>query len=187
MTENIPVTPEAKPRSPRWLKIALTASLALNLAFVGWGAAQFYKHRQFARAPITAAGERIDRMLPEKAARAFREEMEKTRKTLGPISFGAERRMLAEALAAEPFDIAKLREAMTTQRSKMETFQQGLQNSLLAAAEAMTPAERRDYAEKLKQMGRRDREHGGPMGGPMAGPMAGPGGGPMGGPPPRGN
>lgn len=184
MTDSTPIAPEAKPRSPRWLKIVLTASLALNLAFIGWGAAQFYKHRQFDRAPITAAGERLDRMLPEKAARAFRSEMEKTRKALGPVSFGAERRMLAEALAAEPFDIAKLREAMTNQRIKMETFQEGLQNSLLAAAEAMTPAERKDYAEKLKQMGKRERERGGPPGGPPAGA---PGGLMGGGPPPRGN
>ena len=189
MTENAPTVTAAKPRSGRWLKIALTASLALNLAFVGWGAAQFYKHREFARAPLTAAGERIDRMLPEKAARAFREEMDKTRKTLGPISFGAERRMLADALAAEPFDLEKLRAAMTTQRTKMETFQAGMQSSLLAAAEAMTPAERKEYAEKLKQMGRRERsgpERGGPPHGPMAGaPMAGPPmAGPMGGPPP---
>ncbi len=48
--------------------------------------------------------------------------------------------------------------AMTAQRTKMATFQEGLQNSLLAAAEAMTPAERKEYAEKLKQVGKRDRD-----------------------------
>ncbi|MBX3456550.1 periplasmic heavy metal sensor [Ferrovibrio sp.] len=191
MTDNIPTAPDnvpAKPRGKPWLKIALTASLALNLAFVGWGAAQFYKHKQFARAPLTAAGERIDRMLPEKAARAFREEMDKTRKQLGPISFGEERRALAEALAAEPFDIAKLRDSMTAQRSKMATFQEGLQNSLLAAAEAMTPAERKEYAQKLKHMGKRERDHaGGPPPGPPLGPPLSPPLGPRPGSPPGSN
>lgn len=150
-----------KPRVNRWLAIALTASVALNLLGLGWGATRYYKHREMARAPFTQLEGRFAKHLPASAATAFRTELEKTREAIGPLAFGNVRRDLAAALSAEPFDAAALRSVMDRQRARMDQFQSGMQNALLAAAEAMTPEERKRYAEKLGRVGKHwDGEHG---------------------------
>jgi len=147
-------SPSPKPRANRWLVIALTASVALNLAAIGWGASRYYKHREMARAPFTQLEGRFAKHLPASAAQAFRTELEKTRQAVGPLAFGAVRRDLATALAAEPFDANALQAAMEQQRKRLEQFHTGMQSALLAAAQAMTPEERKLYAEKLGRMGR---------------------------------
>lgn len=142
----------------RWLIIALTASVALNLAVIGWAGARFYKHREWAAAPFGQIERRVARHLPPAAADAFRAEIAKVGET-GP-SFGPVRRELSEALGAEPYDPAKLAAAMTARRQQLERFHTAMQNGLLAAANAMTPAERKEYAEKLAKFGKHmDRDH----------------------------
>ena len=152
--ENTTAPAAPKARVNRWLAIALTASVALNLLGLGWGATRYYKHREIARAPFAQIEGRFAKHLPENAARAFRTELDKTRQAVGPLAFGEVRREMAGALAAEPFESAALRAAMDKQRSRMEVFQTGMQNALLAGAEAMTPEERKRYAEKLSRLGR---------------------------------
>lgn len=163
MTDTNMTSPAPAPRANRWLLIALTASLALNVAAIGWGAARYYKFREGMRSPVGMIEERIERRLPENAAKAFRAEMAETRKALGPVSFGAEREKLAEALRSEPFDSARLKSEFASQRARMDQFQRGMQGALVAAAEAMTPAERREFAEKMMRRARhhdeRRREH----------------------------
>ena len=67
------------------------------------------------------------------------------------------RRDIAEALAAEPFDKARFEALLAEHRGRLDRFQQGLQAGLLAAAETMTPEQRKEYAERMLRHGRRDK------------------------------
>lgn len=152
-------TPGTRPN--RWLKIALIASLALNVAFIAWGATRFVKHRHMGERPGRMIEERIARHLPDDAAQAFRQAMTETRKGQ-PVSFSALRDDIAQALAAEPFDRARFEALLAEHRNRLDGFQQGLQAGLLAAADAMTPEQRKAYAKRMLRHGGRDREDRGP-------------------------
>lgn len=167
-------TAAPKPKLNRWLAIGLIASVAINLAFIGFGATRFYKYRDIAERRGGQIEDQFARRLPDNAAKAFREAFEQSRKG-GAISHWQMRRDLGAALGAEPYDRTRLAAVLAEHRLRLDQLQQGLQAGLLAAADAMTPEQRRDYAEKLMRRGPP-----GPPGGPdgPGGPM-----GPMGGPP----
>lgn len=153
MAETAPLPSAPKSRASRWLKIGLIASLALNVAFIGWGATRFAKHHRMGERPGAQIEERIARRLPDNAAQAFRQAMDTSRRG-EPVSFHALRRDIAEALAAEPFDRARLEALLSEHRGRLDRFQQGLQAGLLAAADTMTPEQRKEYAEKMLRHGR---------------------------------
>lgn len=153
MAETNPLAPAPRPR--RWLKIALIASLAFNVAFIAWGATRWAKYHRMGERPGAQIEERIARHLPDNAAGAFRQAMDANRGG-APVSFHGLRQDIAEALAAEPFDRARFEALLSEHRGRLDRFQQGLQAGLLAAAETMTPEQRRDYAERMLRHGRRD-------------------------------
>lgn len=176
-----PAAPAPKSRANRWLAIGLIASVAINLAFVGWGAVRFVKYSRWMDRDRAHIEEQFARRLPDDAGKAFRKAFEKTHKgnalTLREMS-----RELGTALAAEPYDRARLEAALLEHRRRLDQLQQGLQAGLLAAADAMTPEERAKLARKLMR-------HGPPMPPPPEGhmgvPMGAPGGRHMDGPPPH--
>src|SRR3546814_7206674 len=72
--------PPRKPRFNRWLAAGLIVSAAVNLAFIGWGAARYIHHSRMAdRPPSGQIEEQITRRMPEQAAAAFRAAIEKNR------------------------------------------------------------------------------------------------------------
>lgn len=156
MAETTPLAPAPRSRASRWLKIGLIASLALNVAFIAWGATRWAKHHRMGERPGAQIEERIARHLPDDASRAFRQAMDANRRG-EPVSFYALRRDIAEALAAEPFDKARFEALLAEHRGRLDRFQQGLQAGLLAAAETMTPEQRKEYAERMLRHGRRDK------------------------------
>lgn len=172
-----PVSPIPTPKSKlnRWLAIGLIASVALNLGFASFGAVRFFKYREMAEKRGAQIEDQFARRLPDNAARAFRQAFEEGRKG-GAISHNQMRRDLGAALSAEPYDRARLAAVLGEHRQRLDQMQQGLQAGLLAAADAMTPEQRREYAERMLRRG----PPGGPMGGPphMRGDMPPP-------PPPR--
>lgn len=159
MSEQFPSTPAVapKPRAPRWIIIALTVSVAINVAAIGWGATRFYMFRDMAREPMNRIEMGIARHLPPAAAEAFRkaahDEMAKNR-----FSLSETRRDISGALGAEPFDPAKLESVMAARRKNLEQIQIAVQNGLLAAAQAMTPEERHKYAERIGRFRHKDRD-----------------------------
>ncbi len=160
MAETTPLPAAPKSRPGRWLKIGLIASLAFNVAFIGWGATRFAKYHRMGERPGAQIEERIARHLPDNAAQAFRQAIAANRQG-EPISFHALRRDIAEALAAEPFDRGHFEALLSEHRGRLDRFQQGLQAGLLAAADAMTPEQRREYAERMLRHGRRGGERDG--------------------------
>lgn len=157
MADTASPTPTPAARPNRWLKIALIVSLALNVAFIAWGATRFVKYRHIGERPGSMIEQRIARHLPDEAAMAFRKAVTETRKGQ-PVSFAALRDDIAQALAAEPFDRARFEALLAEHRSRLDNFQQGLQAGLLAAADAMTPEQRKAYAERMLRHGGHNRD-----------------------------
>jgi uncharacterized membrane protein len=157
-----PPVPAAAPKSRlnRWLAIGLIASVALNIGFAGFGAVRFFKYREYAERRGWQIEDQVARRLPDNAAHAFRHAFEDARKG-GALSQYQMRRDLAAALSAEPYDRNRLAAVLAEHRLRLDQVQEGMQAGLLAAADAMTPEQRRDFAERMLRRGPP-----GPMGGP---------------------
>lgn len=145
--------PPRKPRFNRWLAAGLIVSAAVNLAFIGWGAARYIHHSRMAdRPPSGQIEEQITRRMPEQAAAAFRAAIEKNSR-VPRGAFLRFRHDIAAAIAADPYDRAKLAALLDEHRRRLDTFQEGIQSGLLAAVEAMTPEQRKQYARRMLRHG----------------------------------
>lgn len=149
MTATDTATPPT--RAPRWMKIVLALSLALNLAVAGLALGAFLKDgprrgmpRDLSFGPFTEAFSADDRRALREAFRervpSFREERAAAR-----ADFAA----LVAALRADPVDPAALTAALEAIETRT-TARMALGRSLIEARLlAMTPAERRAYADRL--------------------------------------
>ncbi len=176
-----PTPVQPKSRLNRWLAIGLIASVALNIGFAGFGAVRYYKYKQFAERKGWQIEEQVARKLPDNAAEAFRRAFDDGRKG-GSVSHHQMRRELAQALGAEPYDHNRLAAVLNEHRQRLDQLQEGMQAGMLAAADAMTPQQRREFAERMLRRGPP-----GPPGGPMGGPPHLRGDGPPPPPPPPRN
>ncbi|MEK9969261.1 MAG: periplasmic heavy metal sensor [Ferrovibrio sp.] len=160
--------PTAVPKSKlnRWLAVGLILSVALNVGFLGFGAVRAYKYREAAERKTWQIEEQIARRLPDNAARAFRHAFEDGRKGGGMVSHYQMRRDLAAALGAEPYDHNRLAAVLAEHRQRLDQLQSGMQAGLLAAADAMTPEQRKEFAERLSRRGPGPGGPGGPGGPP---------------------
>jgi len=147
-----------------WLRIVLFASLALNLAVAGLVAGFFVMHgddrgrRGPPRVdrmggPLTHALTREDR---HAIGREIWQEYRKGRPSREAIR--AEYAEVAAALRADPFDSARVAESLARQRDFALNRQELGNRLLLERLEAMTPAERAAFADRLEEgMERFDR------------------------------
>lgn len=151
MSETVTPTP-AKSRVNRWLAVALIASVAINLGFAGFGAVRFFKYKEFSERRGWQIEDQVARRLPDNAAQAFRQAFEEGRKG-GSISHHQMRRDLAVALGAEPYDHNRLAAVLDEHRRRLDQLQAGMQAGMLAAADAMTPEQRQEFAERMLRRG----------------------------------
>jgi len=146
----------AESRCPRWVKITLALSLAINLLIVGAvvGAAVAHRGAFDARArnheaalgPYTRALTPADRRMVGMALRTRMREMLGTRREAR-----ARRSRILEALRARPFDAAAFEKAVAAQQ---DLVMQGLevgQRMVLKRIEAMSPQERARFADRLER------------------------------------
>ena len=168
MTDTPP--PAAPRRAPVWMRVTLVLSLAFNLLIVGIVAGALASGRaggpprivDLSLGPLTRALSDEDRAAIGEALRN-REGFRPPR----PVQRMAAARDLKQALIAEPFDRAELARLLDAQRSRAaEVFEAG-QDALLDQLEAMTPEERRAFADRLaeeflkaRRPGRRDGARG---------------------------
>jgi uncharacterized membrane protein len=137
-------------------RLLLLVSLALNLFLIGAGgtlAARYYLAPPPA-APVidrSAAG-RIDRIaatLPDSDAailrRAFR--ANEAEVEVAQRNYREAQDVGREALRAEPFDVARLRSAMTDIRAMRQKFDESLQKLIAQAATQMSSAGRNKLAD----------------------------------------
>ncbi len=148
MAETETPTPPA-----RWIKIALALSVALNLAVAGLALGALLKdgpHRGMPRdlslGPFTDAFSPEDRRALREA---FRDRMPAFRETRAAAR--AEFQALAEALRADPVDPealgAALRAIQARNADRLELGRELIEARLMA----MTPEERRAYADRLER------------------------------------
>jgi uncharacterized membrane protein len=145
-------SPEARVvrRAPRWLLVALFASLALNLLIVGSLAGAVWRHR----GPPTWAGVVIPNLLgyastfsPERRKEIW-ELTRDERSRLRPFrrEVRAAREETIKALAAEPFDRQQFAAAQSKQAEAENRTRAAVQDLYLKIAEGLTPEERRAFA-----------------------------------------
>lgn len=150
-----PTTPPAAPatRAPRWMRLLLAASLALNLLVAGIVAGGLL-HRDGPGGrmrPADLALGPVARALDEGDRRAI----------LGALREGgglrpldrdpreAGLRAIAEAVRAEPFDAARLRGALDAQAGRIEAAQRAVREALVERVAAMGPEGRAAFADRL--------------------------------------
>lgn len=154
MTES-PSTPLERRRLP-WLKIALVASLAVNLLFVGAGVARFY---------VAGGPERVSRSTQmQLIPRHFFAELDRARRTeLLSVFRGYEKDFrdgrrtarknitsLAAALEAEPYDAQKVREAVESFAAASDALVGTGNKAALTLIEKLRPEERKLLASELR-------------------------------------
>lgn len=147
MSDTMP-PPPARSRVNRWLAVALIASVAINLGLAGFGAVRFFKYRDFAERRGWQIEDQVARRLPDNARQAFRQAFEDSRKG-GSFSHQQMRRDLSAALGTEPYDHNRLAAVLDEHRRRLDQLQAGMQAGLLAAADAMTPEQRQEFAERM--------------------------------------
>lgn len=144
-------------RASKWLAIALTISLGVNLflagLFVGrWvGPPPLFAHAAAPRSPERPVQAMIDRMaasLDEPNRVTFERIMDKHRPELSTAgaSFREARRRVGDAMGAEPFDQTKLESALQELRARNMEFQRRLHAALGEAAAGLPPSERQKLA-----------------------------------------
>ncbi len=155
----MPLAPTPTPAAPRRMKIALVASLALNLLFLGAiGGAMLNGGpdrrgggpRELGFGPFTEALPPADRAA---LAQAF------FRESGGPREMRREMRERLEqmvlALRTEPLDTAALQSAFDAMRERTGRQLDAGQRLLIERLEAMTPEERARFADRLAELAER--------------------------------
>ncbi|MFV0514898.1 MAG: periplasmic heavy metal sensor [Jhaorihella sp.] len=153
-------------RCPRWMRVLLGLSLALNLLVAGLaaGAALRYgRAGEMHQPPRSLAGAMI-RELPQQDRRALRALARDDLARDGNGGYRARRRAeasaVADALRAVPFDTAILRSLLDDQNRRRAAIRDELREAWLARVAAMGDTERAAYADRVEQAMRR----GGPRG-----------------------
>ena len=146
----------AQTRSPRWMRVMLVLSLALNLLFVGLVAGTMLGQRgpsgrdaaggDFRGQPLIRALEASDR----------RAVLDRLRRDTNPPRDrirGLRGRFQAylEALRADTFDISDVEAVLLEQRTSVGGHQERIDAILLGELSEMSAEERRAYADRLEE------------------------------------
>lgn len=156
----------AAPRSPRWMRIVLVASLALNLAGIGIVTGAVLGHSKRPPRPVVVNelgfGPYTDALSSEdrRALRsAFVERAPDFRELRRLMRDDFER--LLTILRSDPYDPAAAAEVVTAQRDRARRgFDLG-HELLLERLQAMRPEERAEFADRLEEVMARPRGHSG--------------------------
>lgn len=157
-------------RSGKWLAVALTASLAVNVFLGG-----LFVGRTMGPSPVLAdrgppRGERpvqamLDRMAGalDAADRAtFETAIDRHRQRLSATGaeFREARRRTVDLMSAEPLDRPKLEKAMADLRERNQEFQRTMHAALIDVAASLPPEARQKIATAGRPRGERDRPAG---------------------------
>ena len=148
---------EIPSRTPRWIKITLVISLAVNLLIAGMVGGFILRGGPGAPGPLVSGlpidGLRtIQRALPEDRRRAFRRDLVSKRGELGAArrEMRALRVAFLAALTADPFSVEDLRAVMARQGALFEGAGDTIRQSVLTQIAAMTSEERAAFAKALE-------------------------------------
>lgn len=154
----------AAPRSPRWMRIVLVLSLALNLAGIGVVAGAVLGHsKRMSRPPMVSDlgfGPYTDALSGEDR-RALRRAFVERAPDLGDMRklMRADFDRLLTVLRTEPYDAAAAAEVIAAQRERARNgFELG-QDLLLERLATLRPEERVAFADRLEQVLSRPPKH----------------------------
>lgn len=154
-----------KPRSPKWVKVVLVISLAMNLAVAGLVLGTFARGdglrdrvehsialRSLGLGPFSRALSPEDR--DELRGRVTRDgvELREERRAVG-----RELRRIEQALRADPFDRAGVEAALARSRNLVVSLQEIGHTALLDQIETMSFEDRIALADSLEEVTRRHR------------------------------
>lgn len=153
---------EGKPGMKRWLKLLLAGSLALNLAMIGIAAGTVWrfggKDRDWHRRPPPSVGSMIFRELDQETRKALRQQAGG-----GHGSFRqrrhAEGAAVIAALRSSDFDAGALLAVLRNQAESRHAFHTKVQEAWVRKLEAMTPADRAAFADRMEQRMQRFGKH----------------------------
>ena len=148
----------------RWLAVALTVSLLINLVLVGFMAGRY------------SAGElrrpAFDPMLGMRGAAGFLSEERRAElkpqlhqfRSAGPSlkRLRGTQRTLYDAVTADPFERERLASALADFRGNLIASQQASHAAFVDFVESLTPQERKRMLEKMRERLRRGRPDGPP-------------------------
>jgi len=148
--------------APRWIKILLGASLAVNLLVIGLGVGAGLRIKNASKdfgggarggIAFVAALERDDRrQLVQKTKDARRASQQDGRANM--------RQILAD-LRSDSFDIDAFQAALLAQQSRTKTAQDVIRTALVAQVAVMTAGERAAYADRIEaHLQRGKKRHG---------------------------
>lgn len=151
MTDPVPSTTTQAGGSPRWMRLALVVSLAVNLGVAGLVGGTFFSHR--GGPPEGRDGSDISiwalpQALSREDRRILRETMlagRKDRRAAAIADLGA----LSAALRADPYDAAAVQAVFDRQIARMSDGLRSAQTAMAGRFNAMTPAERAAIADRL--------------------------------------
>ncbi len=163
MTE-LEQTEASKPtRSPLWMRILLLASLAVNLLIVGVVVGTVTSSpgdpergerlrgaRDLAPPPFVLAIEREDRRA---LLRSLREATDSEGRDRAQVR--ADLQSILEALRSDSFEPDAVRSLLGAERSRSRTRQEAGEDLLVDYLTALSPEERRAYADRLERILRR--------------------------------
>jgi len=154
---------DTTPKSPRWMRLLLIASLAVNLLVVGLFVGASFKDddKRPQRGPGFAGDLRgIAAAMPDEARRSLRGLLERRPGKFSERrrNMGETRRAFIEGLEQEPFDISVIENAFDTQRQNVSDAAQDGYALILEAIEGMSAAERAEFAENLRKPPRQRKD-----------------------------
>lgn len=147
--------PSATASAPRWMRIALVLSLAVNLLVAGIVAGMIVTggpggrggpDRRDVAGLYTRALDAADRRA---LRRAYLHQLRDAEGARGAVL--AEFRDVLRILRSEPFDAAALQAALARQRARGAARQEEGQRLLAEVLQAMSPSERAAYADRLEE------------------------------------
>lgn len=153
---------EKSSRCPRWVKIALAVSLAVNLLIVGLVGGVAFSGGKVGPLRVTDAGGAYTQALTPKDRRAIGQaiarELQGQRKDRASVL--AEYQGMLDVLRAEPFDREAAAQVLLRQTRIFEQRRSASETALLDRLEGMTAAERAAFVERLEEGIRKQRRPG---------------------------
>lgn len=142
--------------TPRWIKVLLAGSLAVNLAVIGGAIGLILDSDGPPPKPpgegMASVGSFV-RALEKPHRREFLGSIEKATGGKPPSKeeFKAKAMALISLIRAEPFDVDALSAKITEQSSRFETARMAGDAALLRIIDGMSPEERQAYADRLEE------------------------------------
>ncbi|WP_209426587.1 periplasmic heavy metal sensor [Pararhodobacter sp. SW119] len=159
--------PAPPPRSGRFLRLALIASLALNLLFLGLIAGSAFMGPQHRGAPSAGPDLRaLWRALPDKSREEMRAQFREGRGTQRPADREAFHAEMAEReaemlalLRAEEFDATAFVDLLDARRRMMDLRAEDAQSVFVSLLATLNPAERAAVADRYEARRERRSRH----------------------------